>query len=95
MQFVSVRDFRSKSAQVWKQLAKEQELVVTSNGKPVAVLSSCPEGRLEASLDAIRRGKALLAMETLQLASVRQGASNLSGEAIDREIRGARKSRRS
>ena len=40
MRFVSVRDLRGNSAQVWRLLADEKEMVITSNGKPVAILSS-------------------------------------------------------
>jgi antitoxin (DNA-binding transcriptional repressor) of toxin-antitoxin stability system len=43
MKFLSVRDLRSKSADVWKGLAEERELVVTSNGRPIAILSVVTE----------------------------------------------------
>ena len=36
MRFVSVRELRGKSAAIWKELAQEQEMVITSNGKPIA-----------------------------------------------------------
>jgi len=38
MKFVTVRDLRLKAAKVWKQLQKEKEMVITSNGKPIALL---------------------------------------------------------
>jgi antitoxin (DNA-binding transcriptional repressor) of toxin-antitoxin stability system len=38
MRFVTVRDFRTKSAEIWKTLPEEQEMVVTNNGKPIALL---------------------------------------------------------
>ena len=40
MRFVSVRELRGQSAAVWKALAKEKDLIVTSNGKPIALLSA-------------------------------------------------------
>ncbi len=43
MKFVTVRDLRGKTAALWKQLEQEKELVVTSNGKPIAVLSATDE----------------------------------------------------
>ena len=53
MRFVTVRELRSQSADVWRRLAKEPEMVITSNGKPVAILSAVlPEG-LEESLAAL------------------------------------------
>ena len=40
MNFVSVRELRSRSAAVWQALDEERHLVVTSNGRPVALLSA-------------------------------------------------------
>lgn len=36
MDFVSVRELRTRSAAVWDALREEKDLVVTSNGKPIA-----------------------------------------------------------
>ena len=47
MRFVSVRELRGKSAAIWKELAEEKDLVVTSNGKPIALLSATSEELLE------------------------------------------------
>lgn len=40
MKFLTVRDLRNKSAQIWKDLLEKKEMVITNNGKPVAILSS-------------------------------------------------------
>ncbi|MCK4641448.1 MAG: type II toxin-antitoxin system Phd/YefM family antitoxin, partial [Candidatus Marinimicrobia bacterium] len=40
MKFLSVKDLRAKSAEIWKQLPVEKEMVITNNGRPVAILSS-------------------------------------------------------
>ena len=58
MRFVSVRELRGRSAAVWKTLADEKDLVVTSNGKPIAVLSATSEESVEESLRAVRRARA-------------------------------------
>jgi hypothetical protein len=39
MKFVSVRDFRASSANIWKTLPEEQEMVIANNGKPIALLT--------------------------------------------------------
>lgn len=59
MRFVSVRELRGRSAAIWKELAKEKDLVITSNGKPIALLSATSEENLEESLVAVRRARAL------------------------------------
>jgi len=56
MKFISVRDLRGKSAKVWKELPAEREIVVTSNGRPIAILSAVSESNLEESLSAIGTG---------------------------------------
>jgi antitoxin (DNA-binding transcriptional repressor) of toxin-antitoxin stability system len=38
MKFITVRDIRSSPAAIWKRLPEEQEMVITNNGKPIALL---------------------------------------------------------
>lgn len=39
MKFVSSRELRINPGAVWKRLRQEQDLVITANGKPRAVLT--------------------------------------------------------
>ncbi len=55
MRFVSAREFRGNLAEVWRRLAEEHDIVITSNGKPVAILSAVSPDDLEESLAALRR----------------------------------------
>jgi len=43
MKLLSVRELKTKSSQVWKDLLDQKEMVITSNGKPIAILSSVNE----------------------------------------------------
>ena len=94
MKFISVRDLRGKSAEVWKNLPTEREVVVTSNGRPIAVLSAVNESNLEESLSAIRQARAAEAVMSLQRRSVEQGTDGITMEEIDREIRMVRGKRK-
>jgi antitoxin (DNA-binding transcriptional repressor) of toxin-antitoxin stability system len=94
MKFLSVRDLRSKSADVWKGLESEREMVVTSNGRPIAILSAVTEENLEETLTAIRRSRALTAASELQRRSVEQGTDALTSAEIDAEIAAVRQARR-
>ena len=94
MKFVTVRDLRGRSAEVWRQLAEEQELVVTSNGKPIAILTSTNKDTFEQSLREVRRARALQAVSEIQQRSAEQGREKLTDEQIDAEIAATRKSRR-
>ncbi len=93
MQFVSVRDLRGKSAQVWKRLGQLKEMVITSNGKPIAIISATSEETLEESLSAIRTARAMAAVEAIQLESVKTGKGRISAEEINAEIQAERKAR--
>ena len=93
MRFVSVRELRGRSAAVWRTLADEKDLVVTSNGKPIAVLSATSEERLEESLRAIRRARAQAAVAAIQHASRDAGTDRLSLDEINAEIDAVRRSR--
>ena len=66
MDFVSVRELRTRSAAVWDALSKEKDLVVTSNGMPIAILSATSTSTLEASLAALRQARAQLAVAAMQ-----------------------------
>ena len=94
MKFLSVRDLRGKSAQVWRELPNEREMVITSNGRPVAVLTAVDETSVEKSLAAWRQVRATQAITSIQQKSMRQGTDSISMDDIDAEIRKARNSRR-
>jgi len=94
MKFLTVRDMRSKSASIWATLPNEQEMIITNNGKPVAILSSVSDSTLEESLAAIRQAKAAFAVNKLQLGAIESGAGKLSEADIESEIKAVRKNRR-
>ena len=94
MKFISVRDLRGKSAEIWKGLPADREVVVTNNGRPIAILSAVNESNLEESLSAIRQARAVEAVIALQRRSVEKGTDAIAMEDIDAEIKAARKKRR-
>jgi antitoxin (DNA-binding transcriptional repressor) of toxin-antitoxin stability system len=93
MKFVSVRDLRGKSAQVWKELPVEREMIITSNGRPIAILAAINELNLEESLAAFRRARAVEAVASLQRRSVEQVTDKVTMAEIDAEIKAVRKRR--
>ena len=93
MRFVSVRELRRNSALIWQELTEEKDMVVTSNGKPIAILSNTSEDTLEESLAAIRRARALAAVTAMQQGSQEAGTDRLSSKEIDNEIKAVRRTR--
>ena len=94
MKFISVRDLRGKSADIWRELVDEREMVITSNGRPVAILAAVNESNLEESLAAFRRARAIDAVASLQRRAAARGADALTADEIGTEIAAVRQARR-
>lgn len=94
MEFITVRDFRTGSANIWATLPQEQEMVITNNGKPVALLTPLSDKTLEETISAVRRAKAITAVKPLQQQSVRNGTDKMTLEEINAEIKNARQKRK-
>lgn len=92
MKFVTVRDLRGRPGQVWKKLAEERELVLTSNGKPIAIFTSITEDSLEDTLSVLRRARAIDAVRKIQQAP-RQRQKKLSLNEINAVIAEVRRER--
>jgi len=94
MKFVSVRDLRGRSAEIWRELPGEREMVITSNGRPVAILATVSESNLEESLAAFRQARAVEAVSAMQRHAVATGADATTEADIEAEIAAARAARK-
>ena len=94
MRFITVRDLRTTPAQVWKALPEEQEIVITNNGKPIALLTPLTDTDLEDTLASVRRARAINAVKKMQAGAVAEGIYGMTMEEIDQEIRAYRKSKK-
>ncbi|MDR1454005.1 MAG: type II toxin-antitoxin system Phd/YefM family antitoxin [Candidatus Margulisbacteria bacterium] len=90
MRFVAVRDFRTSSASIWRDLPAEQEMIITNNGKPIALLTPLNDATLENTVAAVRRAKALDAVNVMQRHSVKLGNDKMPLKMLNRLIRAAR-----
>ena len=93
MRFLSVRDLRGKSAEIWKRLPGEREMIITNNGRPIAILAAVSESNLEESLAAFRQARAVEAVASLQRRSVEQGTDKISMGEVENEIKAVRRKR--
>ena len=93
MQFVTVRELRLKPVGVWQRLKTEHELVLTLKGRPIGIISDARGSDVEATLRALRRAKAELAVTQMREQARRQGLDRLPLAEIDKEIRAARRAR--
>jgi antitoxin (DNA-binding transcriptional repressor) of toxin-antitoxin stability system len=93
MKFLSVRDLRGKAAEVWKELPAEREMIITSNGRPIAILAAISESNLEESLSAFRQARAVESVASIQRRSADKGTDKITMDEIDREIKAVRRQR--
>ena len=93
MKFVTVRDLRGKTSELWKELEQARELVVTNNGKPIAILSATDEDSFEECLWALRRSRAGDALARLQRDASERGLHTLAAAEVDSEIQQSRAKR--
>ena len=91
MKFVTIRDLRSKSAEIKRRLPEEMEMVLTCNGVPIAILASVVPDTLEESLAAFRRARAIMAVANIQAQSVKRGLDKMPLDDINKIIKDVRK----
>jgi prevent-host-death family protein len=93
MEFVSIRDLRLRPTEVWDKLRQQREIVLTSNGRPVAVIAGVREDDVEETVAALRQARAQAAVSRLRRAATEQGTARLSEADIEAEIAQARQQR--
>lgn len=94
MKIVSDREFRNEPGRVRKALA-EQDVVITSRGKPYAVLLPVSESQnIEEVLLLASRIRAQMALSSVRAKAAQRGLDDLSPADIDAEIQAVREQRR-
>jgi antitoxin (DNA-binding transcriptional repressor) of toxin-antitoxin stability system len=94
MDFVTTKELRAESGKVWAKLEAGEEIVITRNGKPFALLVHTEPAQLESNLRDWRQARFdRLLMEQHQRA-IELGLDKMTMEEIDAEIAAARKERR-
>ena len=91
MEFIAVRDFRIRPGTIWKKLKKSKRMLVTSNGKPVAMLTDMAGKDLEEELKADSIAKGILALSRIREHAKEKGLTKLKMKDIVHEIARARK----
>ena len=93
MKTITIRDLRTRPKQVRESLACEREALLTSNGRPVAVLIPVDASSVDETLETVRRARGLEALRSLRRESQRRGTSRLSSKDIDAIIARTRRAR--
>jgi len=93
MRFLSVRDLRNPS-RFLRELAQEKDLVLTVNGKPIAMLLRVERGDLEEMVRAVRQARARQALLRIRRQASRRRLQENLPSAIDSAIRAVRSKRK-
>jgi antitoxin (DNA-binding transcriptional repressor) of toxin-antitoxin stability system len=95
MKFITIRDLRSNTARLRRELQAENEIIVTANGRPFAVMTPVQPDNVEEEVRAIRRARGLAALDRIQAKAKAQGLDKMTMEEIDAVVAETRRERRS
>ncbi len=88
MEFVTVRDFRNASKSIWDKVKQDEDIIVTNNGKPTALLINISEGNFEETLQDLRRARLSRLLDDAREEAAERGF--MSDADIEAEIAAAR-----
>ena len=95
MNFLAVKDLKT-SRLLRQRLQREQAVLLTSSGKPMAIMLNVNKGEdPEAVLKAIREARGRMALQQIRETARDTGASRLNLDGINLLIDKTRKARRS
>jgi PHD/YefM family antitoxin component YafN of YafNO toxin-antitoxin module len=94
MKTLTIRDFRTRPREAQKTLATAGEAILTSNGRPVALMLRVDGDTLEETMETVRRARSLQALREIRREAKARGLDRLSAKGIDAIIARSRKARR-
>ena len=84
MNFYSVRDLRTDTKNMWETLSSGDEIIITNNGKPSALMISIPDDNFDETVQAVRQAKAMIALNNMRRKAAKAGF--LTDEEIESVI---------
>lgn len=94
MHLIAIKDLK-QPRRLKERLSSEKELLLTSDGKPVAVLVEVgPSDDPELVIQAVRDSRSRLALARVRESARKAGTSSMSLRGIELEVAAARKERR-
>ena len=92
MTFYTARDLRTQPKNIWDNLSVGNELVITNNGKPTALMLHISESNFDEVIKAVRQAKAMIAFNSMRSKAAKRGF--MTDAEIDAEIAAARQDRK-
>jgi len=91
MDYVTVRELREKSGTVWERVQAGEEMVVTRNGKPFALLIHTEPAQVDDTLKLLRLQAFQRAWNELARQAQAGALPDMTDEDIQAEVRAARR----
>ena len=92
--FISFRELRTSTTKINDMLSDGGKVILTSNGKPKAIMIQVNETDFEDTLSVLNQVKLAKSINNIRAAARRSGASDMSIDEINAEITQTRKERR-
>ncbi len=86
MRFLTAEELNLSPDIVQSVAEAKNEIVIISEGRPVALLAGIEEGSFEEALEIIQRIRALRALEQIHMESATSGRDPITDEEIQMEI---------
>ena len=94
MDYITVRELRAESGKVWERIEAGEEIVVTRNGKPFALLLQTAPSEVESALRAHRAARFGAILDRIQAHAKEKGLDRITAKEIQAEIDAVRRARR-
>ncbi|MCL2324685.1 MAG: prevent-host-death protein [Actinomycetia bacterium] len=86
MVFMTTRELRTNTRELWDALDEKREIVLTHNGKPRAIVISTDPAEVEETLRMIRSARAMKAWYEIRAQSAANGTGDMSLDEINEII---------
>ena len=94
MDYVTVRELRAESGKIWERIDAGEEIVVTRNGKPFALLLHTKPNEVEETLRVHRAARFGAVLDRIQAHAKAKGLNRITAKEIETEIAASRQERR-
>ena len=92
MNFYTARDLRTSPKNIWNTLSDDDEVIITNNGKPTALMLNISETNFDEVVKAVRQAKAMIAFNSMRAKAAKRGY--MSDDEIEAEIAAYRREKR-
>jgi phage-related protein len=92
MNFYTARDLRTIPKDIWNTLSADNEVIITNNGKPTALMLNISESNFDEVIKAVRQAKAMIAFNNMRAKAAKQGY--MPDDEIEAEIAAYRREKK-